>query len=97
MFEACGYVLSLQFLEIPAVVRYYAQSSFSRVGKLFGVRSTQLTLVSRCCRSESPCSSQCCNYVVYVLIQVDCYEQGTVQRCLTLGWTSSGGTLFFSM
>ena len=53
MIPARGYVLTMQFLEIPAVMGHNAKSSLRSIGKLFGVRFTRLTLVSRCYRSES--------------------------------------------
>ena len=87
----------MQFLKVLAVVRYYAEASLHGIGKLIWIRLVQLTRVSGRFRSESPRSNQFSDNNVYVFVQVYCCEQFAVQRCLTLGWMSSGGTLFLSI
>ena len=97
MIVACRYVLAVQFLVILTVVRYHAGASFYGVGKLLCVWLAQLPRGSGRFSSESPRGDQFANYNVNIFVQVDCYEQFAVQRCLTRGWMSSSGTLFLTM
>ncbi len=87
----------MQILEMPPVVRYHAQPLCYTIGELFRVRIAQPTSVSRRNRSESQSGEQICYNNPHILIQVNCYEQFAAQMFLTLGWMSSGGTLFLSM
>ena len=87
----------MQLLEISAVVRYHTETLCHRIGKLFWVRLAQLTCISGSHRPESPSGDQICNNNVHILVEVDGYEQFVAQRCLTLGWMSSSGTLFLTM
>ena len=87
----------MQLSKMIAVMDYHAQSLLCGVGKLRWISLTQAARVSRCHHSESPCSHQFPYDGVHVFVKVECYEQFAVQRCLTLGWMSSSGTLFFMM
>ena len=87
----------MQFLKILAVMRYNAKASLHGIGKLLWVRLVQLARVSGRFRSEPPRSNQFSDNNAYVFVQVYCCEQFAVQRCLTLGWMSSSGTLFLMM
>ena len=87
----------MQFLKILTVMRYHAKASLHGIGKLLRVRPVQLTRISGRFRSEPPPSNQFSDNDVYVFVQVYCCEQFAVQRCLTLGWISSSGTLFRMM
>lgn len=87
----------MQFLKILAVVRYHAKALLQGIGKLFRIRLAQLTGVSGRFCPESPGGDQFADNDVYVFVQVYLCEQFAVQRCFTLGWMSSSGTLFLMM
>ena len=58
----------MQFLEIFAVVRYYAEFLCHSIGKLFWVRLAQLTCISGSHHSESPRREQICNNNGHILV-----------------------------
>ena len=97
MITACGYVLAMQFLEIPAVVANDYHAAVGCKSQLLRVRPTQLARISRSYRPITPMRKQLANENIYVLVKIYRDEQFAVQRCLTLGWMSSGGILFFLM
>ena len=97
MITACRYVLPMQFFEILAVVRYHAQALCHSISKLFWVRLAQLACISGSHHPESLRRDYIGNDNGHILVQVDAREQFSAQRCLTLGWMSSSGTLFLLM
>ena len=87
----------MQFLKILAVMSYQTKALLHGIRKLLWVRFIQLPRVSGRFCSEPPRSNQFSDNNVYVFVQVYRCEQFAVQRCLTLGWMSSSGTLFLMM
>ena len=70
MITACGYVLTMQFLEIPAVVADDYHAAVGCESQLLRIRPTQLARIPRSCRPILPMRKQLANENIYVLVKI---------------------------
>ena len=71
MITTCGYVLAMQFFEVPAVVADDYHAAIDCKSQLLRVRPTQLTCISRRYRPILPMRKQFAHENTYVLVEIN--------------------------